>query len=304
MVLLTGATGFVGRHIAARLVKEGWRVRCLVRDPARAPEFLRHHCELAQGDARDAEAAAQAAQGVEAIIHLIGIIRETKDARFEELHVGATVNLLQAAQRNGVRRFVQMSALGARADGPTPYLRTKWRGEEAVRASGLSYTIFRPSIIFGPEDEFINMLARLARRMPLLPRFGRGWMQPIWVEDVADCFVRSLKDELTFGRSFALGGPEVFTLDQIIELLCRLQGISKPRVKPPWPLLKLGARLIERFPGAPVTHDQLLMLEEDNTCDIGAMQGAFGIALRRLEDYLRELLGIPGEPAGAAKRKS
>lgn len=290
MLLVTGATGFVGGEIVKRLIQQARGVRCLVRDPARAPEFLSRHCDSFQGDVLDTESLSRAVRGIAGIVHLVGIIRETKEATFEKMHVQATLNLLRAAQGAGVKRFLHMSALGSRPNAPSRYHQTKWKAEEAVRESGLDYTIFRPSVIFGPEDKFINLLAKMVRSSPILPRFGRGSLQPIWVEDVAMCFARSLDDDLTAGRAFDLGGPKAFRLDELMDLLCSVLEVRKPRLGSPEWMLRAAAAVMELTPKPLLTREQLLMMGEDNVCDIGPMTEAFGIAPRSLEDYLREHL--------------
>ncbi len=291
MFLLTGATGFVGGHIVRRLAQAGESVRCLARHPERAGDLFPRQCELAKGDVLDFGSISAAMQEARAVIHLVGIIRETKETTFDALHVRATRNVLRAAKEQGVPRFLHMSALGARPGAACRYHQTKWQAEEAVRASGLAYTIFRPSVIFGPEDEFINMLAKMIRLNPVLPRFGKGRIQPIWVEEVAACFAHSLQDDSTIGRAFELAGPEVFSVDELIDLLCRT--LRKKRLRLPAPnwFLRAFATVAQLLPNPPLTREQLLMLGEDNTCDITEMQAVFGIAPRRLEDYLREHFG-------------
>jgi uncharacterized protein YbjT (DUF2867 family) len=290
MLLLTGGTGFVGSHLARRLIAEGWEVRCLVRKPEQAPAFLRQNCDLFEGDILDASRLPAVLRGIEGIINLVGIIQEKKGLTFEKIHLQGTRNLLQAAREAGVGRFLQMSALGARPGTTSGYHQSKWEAEEAVRNSGLAYTVFRPSIIFGKEDQFINLLLKLARRLPVLPHFGWGKVQPIWVEDVVTGFSRSLNDIGAIGRSFDLAGAKVYSLDELLDLLSRLLGTAKPRLTPPQWLLWAGARMSELTPHPFLTREQLHLLGEDNTADIGAMQGSFGLSPRSLEDYLEELL--------------
>jgi NADH dehydrogenase len=209
------------------------------------------------------------------------------------MHVRATQNLLAAATKAGVRRFLHMSALGCGSEAITRYHRTKWEAQEAVSKSELAYTIFRPSVIFGLEDKFINLLADMVRRLPALPRFGQGRIQPVWVEDVAACFAHALRDDATRGRAFDLCGPEVFTLDELMNLLCRKLGKHRRRLGiPPW-LMRMGAALMELLPNPPVTREQMAMLGEANTCSSNNIGEVFGISPRKLEDYLNERLGAP-----------
>lgn len=184
-VFITGATGFVGKHLAAHLVADGYQLRCMVRkeeDPG-ARYLQRLGAELAVGDILSAKSVAEAAHGADVFIHLVGIIFEPRGATFEQIHVRGTMNALAAASVSGARRYLHMSALGAGPGGPTQYFRTKWTAEEAVRDSGLAYTIFRPSLIYGPGGDFIRMLLRQVRLLPVVPVLGNGRyrMQPVSV---------------------------------------------------------------------------------------------------------------------------
>jgi NADH dehydrogenase len=215
-VFVTGGTGFVGRAILRELAARGHRARLLARDPdaARArTASLPGEREFCQGDVLEASLLSAALAGADAVIHLVGIISEIGRQTYENVHTRGAENLVAAAKAAGVRRFVQMSALGVRANAVARYHKSKWAAEECVRASGLDWTIFRPSIIYGPGDGFVNLFARMSRWLPVLPVMGSGknLMQPIAVEDVARCFVGALATPrgVEQGVGFALdAGPE------------------------------------------------------------------------------------------------
>ncbi|HET7691606.1 MAG TPA: SDR family NAD(P)-dependent oxidoreductase, partial [Gemmatimonadota bacterium] len=185
MILVTGATGFIGSEILRRASKRGWRVRGLARHPDRAEELGRlPHVELFRGDVTEPDDLDEAMESVTAVIHLVGIIAPSRGQTFDAVHVGGTQAVLEAAARAGVQRYVHMSALGApEARDATDYFRTKWEAEEAVRESGRSATIFRPSIVFGRDSDLFRPLARAVRLSPAipLPGGGRQRLQPAWV---------------------------------------------------------------------------------------------------------------------------
>lgn len=295
MILVTGGTGFVGGHIVAQALQEGLKVRCLVRRPD-APEARALSAKgvgIVVGNVLRPESLKPAMEGVEGVIHLVGIIFERREGGFHEVHVNGTQNVLAVAQEAGVKRYVHMSALGTRPNAVSRYHQTKWEAEEAVRASGLPYTIFRPSIIFGPGDEFINVFARIIRRLPVIPVAGTGKtpLQPIWVKDLARCFVAALSKEGAVGKIYEAGGPEKLMLEAILDAVARVLG-KKRRIKVhiPMALMEVNAALLKWLPNPPVTQDQLIMLREDNTCDITPLVQDFGITLSPFEATLRTYL--------------
>lgn len=280
-VAITGATGFVGRHILPRLLLEGYHVRALVRDPARLV-VSDAKLQAVRGDLFDEKVLEELVEGAEAVIHLVGIIMEIpgKGQTFERVHTLGTKNLLAAAKRAGVKHWVHMSALGSRPDAVSRYHQTKWAAEEAVRASGLPFTIFRPSLIHGPDGEFMKMVKDFWCGLvpPFVPYFGKeqtaGRLQPVWVEDVARCFVEALKNRQTVGETYPLGGPEEFTWPGLY-LTCK-KHLPKARNKKVVGVPVFVAKLMARLPGAPFNLDQVIMSQEDNTCQIGKMREHFG----------------------------
>lgn len=281
-VCVTGGTGFVGSEVLRQLVAAGHQVRVLIREGSERKLVVRDRLEVCRGDAGDAASLERAVEGCAALIHLVGIIREcpARGVTFERMHVEATCNALAAAQRQGVRRYLQMSANGTGPAATTAYHRTKWRAEEAVRGSGLDWTIFRPSLIFGKGGEFVTMLAELIRTLPVVPVFGDGRyrMQPVAVAEVAQSFVRALELPQTVGQTYPLGGAASYSYDEILDLTGRAVGRQRVRkLHQPLALVRPLVRLLEGFERFPLTADQLAMLLQGNVCDVSAWRRDFGI---------------------------
>lgn len=274
-VFVTGATGFVGRAILGKLQTAGHSSRILVRDPE-SPRLRASRSdarlETRRGNILDASTLQDALAGVDAVIHLVGIISELGKNTFDNVHRLGTENIVQAAQEAGVQRLVHMSALGTRPNAAARYHQSKWAAEELVRQSGLDYTIFRPSIIYGPGDGFVNFFARISRYSPALPVMGGGQsrFQPIAVEDVAACFIRALNEPRSVGQTYDLCGTEIFTLNEILDLILEATGRKRLKLHLPWWLARCQAAFLELlFPlllrqAPPLNRDQLLMLQEDN----------------------------------------
>jgi uncharacterized protein YbjT (DUF2867 family) len=271
-VFVTGGTGFVGRAVVEALLAHGHRVRCLVRAGSEGRLPRRDGIEPVPGDVTRPEGLANAARGADAAVHLVGIIREfpRRGITFEGLHTRATEHVLGAAREAGVRRLLHMSALGTGPQARSRYHLTKWAAEEAVRASGLAWTIFRPSVVFGPGDGFVSLIANLVRWFPIVPVIGdgRNRFQPVAVADVAEGFARALERPATVGQTFEVGGPRAYTFDEIVDEVGTALGRRRvPKVHHPVALMAPVVRLLEGVPLFPLTSDQLLMMGEGNTCD-------------------------------------
>ena len=293
LIAVTGASGFVGRHITALLARRGHQVRALVRRDGRGGAAAALPAERTPGDLADPAALAAFTRGADVIIHLVGIIVEAGAATFEAVHVEGTRRLLTAARAAGVRRFVHMSAVGTRDEpGATRYHRTKWRAEELVRSSGLSHAIFRPSIISGPESPPIRTLARLHRWSPLVPVFGDGRfpMQPVWIEDVALAFALAA-ERPTLGGVFELGGPASLTYEEFVRAIGRAAGHPRPLVHVPLAVARAAAAALGVMgPLAPLTRDQLQMLVEGSATPANALESTFGIRALPFEEGLARFL--------------
>ena len=287
-VLITGGTGFVGKEIVRQLRISGHRIQLLVRNPQSqtakdmASQF---GAKLHPGNVFDAESLWDACSGTEAVIHLVGIIGEAGDQTFENVHVRGTRNVIYVAKDARVKRFLYMSALGTHSEATSRYHQSKWAAEEQVHRCGLGWTIFRPSIIYGPGDGFISLLVKIIRSSPLVPIIGTGRtrFQPIFVKSVATAFVKALSEPETIGKTYDLCGEETLTLDDMTNQI--LEVIHKDRLKfhIPAGIARLPAALLELiFPyvlrkAPPLSRDQLLMLQEDNIGNPEAANHLFGL---------------------------
>ena len=293
-VFLTGATGFVGGHLLKRLLSQGHSVRALARDPQKASLPSEPHLELAQGDVIEGIGLDAGMRGCDAAIHLVGIIVESRGATFERVHHLGTRNVVEAAQRNKIARFVQMSALGARPDGVSEYQTTKWKAEEAVRQGGIPWCILRPSLIFGPGDGFVTQMLDVMRKAPLfrvVPGDGKPRFRPVFIDDVTACFAQALTCAAATSQTLELGGGDDLSLNEILAEIAQCAGIRKPAIHLPMPLMAIGAAIAQTvFPRPPVTPGQFRMLKEGSTCDIGPMKRIFGLMPIGFREGLRTYL--------------
>lgn len=293
MILVTGGTGFVGRHLIARLRKEGTPVRAVVRDPSKAQGLRDIGVEVVPGDVADKPSLEAAAAGVERVIHLVGIIQEGRGFTFRSVHVEGTGNMLAAAKKAGVRQFFFQSALGSRPDARSGYHKTKWEAEELVRRSGVPFTILRPSLIYGPGDLFTVRLSEMMRLSPVLPVIGSGRskVQPVFIDDVAACIVKAVASGAFLNRAYEIGGPEQLTYEEVTRAIAEAMGIRRPVLHLPMLFMRTMARIAETaLPKPPVTTDQLVMLLEDNVCDVKNIREAFGLEPVRFRDGLKTFI--------------
>ena len=293
---MTGATGFVGHAVIHALRAHGYAVRCLVRRGSEVDLRGLEAIERVEGDVMSPDALERDMAGCDTVVHLVGIIREEPAtlSTFERIHTQGTINVLEAAAATGVRRYVHMSALGARPGARSRYHQSKWAAEEAVRACPIPWTIFRPSIIYGRHDQFVNMLAGMIGRYPVVPVIGRGQqrLQPVRVERVAEAFVRAVELEAAVKQTYEVGGPEAVTMVQLLDLIGAALGRKRVRkIHIPVGVMRPVSHLLHRLPGFPLTPDQLMMLEEDNVCDPQPFYTAFGLSPVPLAIGLRAMLG-------------
>lgn len=293
-VLVTGASGFVGNEVVKELLARGHEVQTLVRPGSEKKLKERERVKLFQGDCLHPDTLAPAVQGCDAVIHLVGIIREFpgRGITFERVHVQATKNVVDAAKAAGVRRYLHMSALGARPGPADPYHVTNFVADEYVMASGLSYTIFRPSIIYGPGDQSLNLFARQIRRLKFFPIIGDGnyQLQPVPVTTVAQAFALALELPRTENRIYEVGGPQPLTFNEIIDTLARVLKRRVRKIHQPVWCMYLAAKMCGRFRWFPLTTGQLRMLLEGNTCDPTPFYQDFGLTPVSLEEGLARYL--------------
>jgi uncharacterized protein YbjT (DUF2867 family) len=291
LILVTGGTGFVGGHVVHELRGRDLPVRCLVRDLRRGARLAAWGCEVVEGDVTDVESLRRAVAGAEVVVHLVAI-RQGKREQFRRIMVEGTRDLLAAARDTGVRRFVHMSALGTSeaTKDLVPYYGAKWENEQRVQGSGIPYVIFRPSFVFGPDGGILPTFVKLAKLTPITPIIGSGRqrIQPIWADDVARYFAAAVERDDVAGRVFELGGPDVVSWNEFWERLKRVLGVRRPSVHVPFGVMRVQATLTERLPGAPVTRDQLTMLElGDNVVSDPSAMEIFKLPLVPLDEQLR-----------------
>ncbi len=292
MILVTGATGFVGPKVVHALRERERPVRCLVRKARSAQSLAAWGCKLVEGDMTDAASLRRAVEGCEVVVHLVAIRQGSKE-QFERIMEQGTKDLLVAAREAGVKRFVLMSALGTSEETKdlVPYYHAKWETEQAVAGSGLEHVIFRPSFIFGTDGGILPTFRRLAKLAPVTPVIGSGTqrIQPIWIDDVAAYFAAGVDKLEAAGRIFELGGPDVVSWNEFWERLKRASRIRRPTVHVPIGLMRANALLTERLPGnIPLTRDLLTMLEHgDNVVSNDDAVQTFKLPLLPLDDQLR-----------------
>ncbi len=295
VVTVFGGSGFLGRHVVRRLAASGVRLRVAVRDPE-AAAFLQPLGDVGQiialqANIRDDASVALAVQGADAVVNLVGILYESGRQTFRAIHVEGARRIARAVKQANVRSLVHVSAIGAAPDSLANYARTKAEGEAAVREEFPEAVLLRPSIVFGPEDNFFNLFASLARLVPALPLIGGGKtrMQPVYVSDVAEAVTRVLDGYA--GEVFELGGPQVFTFRALLERM--LEAIERRRLLIPVPFwaARLEAFFLERLPKPLLTRDQVRLLERDNVVGAGAKTFAdLGIVPTPLDAVLPDYL--------------
>ena len=270
-IFVTGGTGFVGRKIVHQLLATGHEVRCLVRPGSESKLPASDGLEICPGDATKPPSLEGLLQGCNGVIHLIGIIREfpRKGVTFEKLNCETAQNLVRAAENQGVKRFIHMSANGCTKTSSGGYFRTKFRAEKTVADSSLNWTVFRPSVIFGREDAFTNLLGEIIRKSPLIPVIGNGQyrLAPVAVEDVAACFVAALRHEETMGKIYPLCGPNEVTYNHLLDIIAAALNRKPPaKMHVPAPLIKPFISLLDGFSQFPITREQMEMLLAENIC--------------------------------------
>lgn len=273
LITVFGGTGFIGRHLVRRLASRGERVRVAVRHPE-VGLFLKTlgevgQIDLAAANLRDADSVTRAVEGADAVVNCVGILFQSGRQRFAKIHGEGAGLVARAAAAAGAGAMVHVSAIGADAGSPAAYARTKAAGEAAVMAAFPSAAILRPSVVFGPEDQFFNRFAALARISPALPLIGGGKtrFQPVYVGDVAAAIVAALNDPAAAGKIFELGGPRVYTFRDLMRIVLRETGRRRLLLRLPFALAMIQGLFLELLPTPPLTRDQVRLLRRDNVAD-------------------------------------
>jgi NADH dehydrogenase len=291
-VCVLGGSGFIGRHVCHTLAAAGYRIRVATRDRERAKEqlILLPTVDVAPVNIHDPAPLAAFVRGADAVINLVGVLHDGRgDRSFQAAHVELARKVVAACRASGIGRLLHMSALASARDAPSRYLRTKGEAEAVVRESGLAWTVYRPSVVFGPGDSFLNLFATLLRFSPVVALACAGArFQPVFVEDVAAAFVKGLADPGSFGRSYDLCGPRVYTLRELVEYVGTVTGRRRPVVGLNDALSYCQALAMELLPVKLMTRDNYYSMKVDNVC---SCDFPFGIAPAALEAVAPSYLG-------------
>lgn len=296
MILIAGSTGYIGRHLVRRLVEQGERPRCLVRDAQRAARLLPgEQIEIVQGDTTQPETLDEALRGIETIVHAAFITADRKEApgnRYNVTNVQGTTHLVRVAEAAGVRRMIEISGLGTRQDKPGSYMQGRYLAEQLLKESSLDWTIIQPSVLFGENAPFIKGLADLIRTSPVVPLIGGGKIlfQPIYVEDVVSVIVSVLAEPERYSRqTFTIGGPEYYSFTQIIDaLLCTMRR-RRLKLPAPRPLIRIGAAVMEAtLPRPPLTKAAMSLFSFDNITDLNSVERDFGFTPLSFKHFLAD----------------
>ncbi len=297
-ILVLGGTGFLGRHVCEQLTRLGIRATVPTRRMinGRSVQML-PMVDVIEADVHDPAALQRLLPGHDAVINLVAVLHGNR-SRFQHVHVALPEKLAQAMQATGVGRLIHVSALGASDEGPSLYQASKAQGEAVLRSADLALTVLRPSVVFGADDRFLNLFARLQQVFPVIPLAGAHTrFQPVWVGDVAQAIVRSLHQPETIGQTYECAGPAVFTLADLVRLTGRLSGRERPVLPLPTALGYFQALFMEWLPGEPLmSTDNLRSMEVDNVAT-GALPGldALGITAQALEPIAASYLDMAGQ---------
>src|SRR5215472_4082440 len=295
MILITGATGYIGQYLVTRLISQGVQPRCLVRDRNKALSmFPADKIELVRGATTAPATLTAAVEGIDTIVHAAFMTADKKESpenRYEETNVRGTANIIDAAKRAGVRRIIEISGLGTKPDKPGSYMQGRYLAEQMLIESGLDWTIIRPSVLFGKDAPFIKGLTDLMRTSPVLPLIGGGktLFQPILVDDVVSVIIKVLDEpERTNKKIYTIGGPEYYTFSQIFDELLQATHQHKPKVYAPTPFVGMGATIMEAvFPKPPLTKAAMALFSFDNTTDLDSVEREFGFAPMSFTEYVK-----------------
>lgn len=288
-----GGSGFIGRHIVRELARQGVVVRAAVRDPE-AALFLKPMGNVGQvapiyADVRDEASVRAAVDGADLVVNAISLYAESRRARFGDMHVRGAENVARLSREAGATRLIHMSGLGVKKESRSAFVRARAHGDERVLEAFPDATILRPSVVFGPGDHFFSKLAQMSRYLPVLPlpAGGAQKMQPVYVGDVADAAIAALSEPKSRGAAYELGGPQVYTYRELLEIILRETNRKRILLPVPGPILATMAFFMEFLPSPPLTRDQLKFIGEDNVvAEKTKTLEAFGVAPTALEAVL------------------
>lgn len=288
VIAVVGSTGFVGRHLLARLTSSGASVRAVARKPAPGAPGV----DPVIADLLQSESLQGALRGVDTVVHCAAVTADRKEAypgQYRRVNADGTRNLVAAARAGGVKRIVLMNGLGTRRGTERSYMRTRWEMGEAVRSSGLAWVALQPSILFGDGASFPAAIAQLARRFPILPLLGGGRkLQPLWIEDLVTCLTQCTADARWDGKAIDLGGPEQLTFAQIDDLIMATIKVRRLKLPLPLPMARIAARAMSVLPNPPLVPATLELFEFDNTTDLDAVARTFGFQPRSVREHFAQ----------------
>ncbi|HEX7736375.1 MAG TPA: NAD(P)H-binding protein [Ktedonobacteraceae bacterium] len=296
MILITGSTGYIGQHLARRLIAQGEHPRCLVRDPHKAAQlFSEEEAELVQGDTTQPATLLEAVKEVDTIVHTAFMTADRKEGpgnHYQETNVQGTAHLLEIAEAAGVKRVIEISGLGTRPDKTGSYMQGRYLAEKMLKESHLDWTIIQPSVLFGKGAPFIRGLTDLIRTSPVIPLIGGGkiMFQPIYVEDVVSVILHILANPAQSShQTYTIGGPEYYSFAQIIDALLHTMHKTRLKVPAPLPLIGTGASAMEAvLPKPPLTRAAMTLFSFDNTTDLKSVENTFGFTPVSFTTYLKE----------------
>ena len=293
-IAVLGGGGFVGGYLVLALTHMGYRLNLLTHKTD--PDFVstRGRIQSFEGSIDDNAGLLRCFEGCDLVYHLVGIIAETRTKTFQKTVIEGTARVVSAARQAGVKKIIYLSALGTAEHTESEYYRSKWAAEQAVINSGLDYTIFRPSIIYGVGDKFINKIAGMVRSLPVIPVIGDGLyrLQPVYVEELCAVMVMAADRETTSRKIYEIGGPEQLTYHEILDIIQRTLGRRRATVPIPLALARLAAYMMETImKPAPLTRDQLKMMAAGSTCDQTVAEKEFDVKFSSLEMQLQRYMG-------------
>ena len=301
LITLIGGSGFIGRHLIRRLAAQNYRIRVAVRHPEKA-KFLQPLGDVGQivpvqVNLRDDTSVLAAVNGASAVVNLVGVLRNSGHQTFDTLHGEGPGRVGRLAVLGEVERLIHISAIGASSESTSRYAQSKAAGEATLKNEFSGATIVRPSLVFGPEDQFFNRFGAMAAISPVLPLFGDSFadagatkFQPVFVGDVAAAIAQCLSDEVTVGKTYEIGGPRVYSFRQLMELVLEYTGRRRLLLPVPFSIASVGATFLEMMPQAPITRDQLKLLRIDNVCDALPGLAELGVSPTPLEAVVPEFL--------------
>jgi len=295
VVTVFGGTGFLGRRVVRHLRDKGFSVRVASRHP-RASSSHDPEIRPTAADIRERQSIATAVEGAFGVVNAVSLYVERRTDTFQAVHMAAAQRLAEEARKAGVERFIQVSGIGADAASSSPYIRARGRGEQAVRAAFASASMVRPAVMFGPDDAFLNTLVQLLRRLPIYPMFGRGRtrLQPADVEDVGEMIAKLMQRTTAEAITVECGGPRVYTYEELLRTIARAANVDRTLVPVPFAAWHALAWVAEVLPGAPITRNQVELMEIDTVASVDVPGFAdFGMSPRAMEEVLQDILQVP-----------